>query len=186
MSGSGSADAARRVLAFWFAELTPQQWFRKDDRVDATIGSRFRDTYEKVAATGGVTWRDTADGCLAAIIVLDQFPRNMFRGEARAFATDAAARTLARHALDEGYPEAVAKERRLFFFLPFEHSEDLADQELSVVLFASLNEERSRVFAERHRAIIERFGRFPHRNAALGRESTAEELAFLEEPDSSF
>ncbi len=131
-------------------------------------------------------WLVEPDGYLAAILVLDQFPRNMFRGDSRAFAADAAALALAKRAIAEGIDARLSPEQRAFLYMPFQHSEDAADQERSVQLFTALGNLLNLDFALRHKAIIDRFGRFPHRNAILGRATTQDEAAFLKEPGSSF
>ena len=131
-------------------------------------------------------WLVEPRGMLAAILVLDQFPRNMFRDDPRAFATDAAALALAKRAIDEGIDMRLAPEQRAFVYMPFQHAEALDDQARSIALFTALGNPNNLDFALRHQAIIERFGRFPHRNSVLGRVSTAAELAFLQEPGSSF
>ncbi len=174
------------VLAFWFDELRPEQWFKKDPEVDATVGARFGPLYERLAAGLPPRWRATPEGCLAAVIVLDQFPRNLFRDDPRAYATDAAALATAEHAIEDGFDSALNPARKQFLYTPFEHSEDPAVQARSVELFAPIDEPEALDYARRHKAIIDRFGRFPHRNAVLGRPSTAEERAFLEQPGSSF
>ena len=174
------------VLRFWFTELTYKQCFEKNDAVDRQIGERFGALHERLAADVGSIDTTAPRELLAAIVVFDQFPRNLFRGTARAFATDAVARRLARAALDAGVDTAMAKRERIFLYLPFEHSEDAADQVRSVALLGALDDPDLDKFALAHKVIIDRFGRFPHRNAALGRESTPEETAFLDEPMSSF
>lgn len=182
MSGAWVDD----VLSFWFTELAPEAWFKRSDTVDKQISERFLGAYERlVGGSGGLTPRD-AQEALAAVIVLDQFPRNMFRGTAQAFATDAAARAICKAAIAAGFDQQLATDGRLFLYLPLEHSEDPGDQQRSVALIGALGDPRLTEFAVAHQRIIERFGRFPHRNAALGRASTADELAFLQEPGSSF
>lgn len=179
-------DAIRSVLSFWFEENGQEQWFRKDDAFDAAIAAHFADLHERSAAGGCDAWAEDADGRMALILVLDQFSRNLFRDSPKAFAQDPAALALARKAIALGDHVASPKERCLFLFLPFEHSEAIADQGMCRSLFETLGDPHLIDFADRHRVIVERFGRFPHRNAVLGRESTAEELAFLEQPNSSF
>ena len=174
------------ILRFWFVELQPKDWFRKDEAIDATIVSRFGPTYRELSAGVPASWLGTPRGVLAAILVLDQFPRNMFRDDARAFATDAEALTLAKRAIADGFDVKLQPEQRPFLYLPYMHSEDAADQERSVALFTMLGRPLNLDFAQRHQAIIDRFGRFPHRNAVLGRPSTEAEQAFLAEPGSSF
>ena len=171
----------REILEFWFAHEA--DWFRKTDAFDAELRGQFLSTHERLAS--GSEWLEPAADCLARIIVLDQFPRNMFRGTARAFATDALALQAARHARSQRYDESYSREEKIFAYLPFEHSEVLADQELACALMQPLGEEQYR-YAIAHRDIIARFGRFPHRNAILGRASTPEEVACLATPGSSF
>ena len=179
------ADWVGDVLRFWFEDTAPKQWFDKDDAFDQALRDRFVPVHKSIAALANEACLADARTALAAVIVCDQFPRNMFRGTAAAFATDAKALALADAAIALGFDAAVPPARRQFFYLPFEHAEDRAGQARSVALFAPLGEEYLRS-AEAHKAIIDRFGRFPHRNAILGRESTAEEIAFLAEPGSSF
>jgi uncharacterized protein (DUF924 family) len=182
------ADAAaiEQILRFWFEELTPEDWFKVDEARDAGIGRRFRHIYEQLAAGVPPDWLTGPDGFLAAILVLDQFPRNIFRGTPRAFATDAAALDLAKLAIAEGIDLRVPPERRAFIYMPFQHAENRADQARSVELFTALGNRLNLDFAIRHKQVVDRFGRFPHRNAILGRETTEEEAAFLKEPGSSF
>ncbi|MEM7251041.1 MAG: DUF924 family protein [Pseudomonadota bacterium] len=174
------------VLAFWFEELTPEQHFEKSDAVDDQCRLRFESIYNELAVGVPKSWREQANGCLAAIIVLDQLPRNMFRGSAKAFATDPLALDVSRHAIASKFDQEIALERRKFVYLPYEHSEDIEDQRISVSLFESLDDERTLDYAQRHLEVIERFGRFPHRNAILNRTSTADELAYLAQPGSGF
>ena len=175
---------AAEVLRFWFDEH-PKDWFVKNPAFDAQIRSRFLALHEEAAAGRLAHWADAAGSCLALVIVLDQFPRNMFRGEARAFATDPQARAAARVMRERGWDQQMTQAEQLFAYLPFEHSESLADQELSCELMQHFDAEQLR-YALRHREIIERFGRFPHRNGILGRESTAAEIEFLKQPGSGF
>jgi uncharacterized protein (DUF924 family) len=179
-----SDPKAAEVLQFWF-EDHPKDWFAKNPGFDAAVRSRFIDLHAAAAIGRLAHWADAARSCLALVIVLDQFPRNMFRGEARAFATDAPARAAARVILQRGWDKAMNQPERLFAYLPFEHSESLADQDRSVELMQDFDAEQLR-YAVRHREIIERFGRFPHRNGILGRESTAAEIEFLKLPGSGF
>lgn len=167
------------VLAFWRA-AGPKKWFAKDDSFDAEIGSRFFATYEAAARGQLADWEATPDGALALVIVLDQFPRNMFRADARAYAADAIARGVANRAIARGFDRQAPETERHFFYLPFEHSEDLADQERCVALIRVLNDAELLRWAELHADIIRRFGRFPHRNAVLGRTTTAAEQDFLD------
>lgn len=196
MSGTSEPESAA-VLAFWFgapddpAFAGPRKaWFGKNDTFDAQIRQRFGGLYERAAAGACDGWRDDPASCLALILVFDQFPRNMFRGTPKAFATDARALAVARHAVARGDDRAVPPAHRSFYYLPFEHSEDMADQNRAVALFETVEPHPGREegidYAVRHRDIIARFGRFPHRNAILGRASTAEEIAFLQQPGSGF
>jgi uncharacterized protein (DUF924 family) len=173
------ADPAE-VLAFW-REAGPEKWFKKDDAFDAEIKQRFLSTYEAAAAGRLADWAATAEGSLALLLVLDQFPRNMFRGSARMFAADPLAKTIAEEALGRGFDRQTAMPDRTFFYLPFEHSEDLADQERCVALNRAHGDADSLKWADLHADIIRRFGRFPHRNTVLGRQTTQEEQAFLDD-----
>ncbi len=166
------------VISFW-RDAGHDRWYRKDDAFDAEIRRRFLATWE--AAAGGRLdgWQDRDDGTLALLIVLDQFPRNMFRGDPRAFATDAKTRDVARRAIAGGIDQRIDAAMRQFVYLPFEHSENHSDQQHSVDLFRALGDAENLRYAEIHEDIIRRFGRFPHRNAVLGRTTTAEEHAFL-------
>jgi len=176
---------AREVVGFWFGELGPQQWFAKSDAVDATIRDRFLGLHANLALSPPTLGLDP-QRALAAILVFDQFPRNMFRGTPRAFATDALALQLATGAVRDGLDLHLATAERLFVYLPFEHSEDADDQARAVSLISRLNDAEWTRYAVAHKDIIDRFGRFPHRNDALGRPSTPEEIEFLRQPDSSF
>jgi uncharacterized protein (DUF924 family) len=167
------------VVAFWQA-VGPEKWFEKDDALDAAVRERFLATYEDAAAGRLTDWEKSPEGTLALLIVLDQFPRNMFRGSARTFAADAQARALADRALARGFDRKVDPALRTFFYLPFMHSETLPDQERCVALYRALGDAESLRYAEDHADIIRRFGRFPHRNAVLGRTTTAQEQAFLD------
>jgi len=167
------------VLAFWRA-AGPDKWFTKDDAFDAEIRERFLDTYAAAAAGRLAAWENDAESALALLIVLDQFPRNMFRGDARTYAADPLARQVANRALKRGYDQDVDEGLRGFFFLPFMHSEDLVDQERCVQLYREA-ESADLKYAEGHRDIIRRFGRFPHRNAMLGRATTPEEQKYLDD-----
>lgn len=179
---------AQEVLDFWFrGDEVRKEWFRKDAAFDAEIRARFLALLE-TAATGSLGhWVAEPGDCLALIITLDQFPRNLFRAPgpeaARAFATDAQALEAARHAIVSGYDRGQPDAVRTFYYLPFEHSENLADQERALALFTG---HPNHEWAVRHWEIVKRFGRFPHRNAALGRPSTAQEAEFLQQPGSSF
>jgi uncharacterized protein (DUF924 family) len=186
---------AQAVLGFWFGEGAEygkrhRRWFEKNATFDAEVRARFLALYEELERGGRRSWLSDAKSCLARIVVLDQFPRNMFRGTARAFATDSLALETARHAVARRYDRDLLPVERMFIYLPFQHSESLADQEraceLGAPLAAFAETEDVPRFAARHREIIQRFGRFPHRNAILGRASTPEEIEFLREPGSGF
>lgn len=186
-------DLSRHILDFWFGAPDSadfgkprEAWFKADDAFDAEIRRRFEAALDEAHAGSHDGLAATPEGALALTILLDQFPRNIYRGTPRAFAFDPQALAVARQALAAGHDQAVAPFQRTFLYLPFEHSESLADQERSVALFEALGDENGLDYAVRHRDIIARFGRFPHRNAILGRESTPEELSFLEQPNSSF
>ena len=167
------------VVAFWQA-AGPARWFAKDAAFDADFTARFNAAHNAAAAGRLARWADTATGALALVILLDQFPRNAFRGTARMFATDAQALALADAAVAQGFDLQVADPLRPFFYLPFMHSEALADQARCLALCAPLGES-TRSFAREHHDIVARFGRFPHRNAVLGRASTPEEQQFLDD-----
>jgi uncharacterized protein (DUF924 family) len=165
------------VLDFW-REAGPSRWFRKDDAFDAEFRKRFARAHQAAMRGDFDFWAHSADGALALLILLDQFPRNAFRGSARMFESDAKARGVARAAIDAGFDNDFEPELRNFFYLPLMHSEDLADQDRAVELARGLGGEPLR-FALMHRGIIEKFGRFPHRNEMLGRTTTPEEQKFL-------
>ena len=173
------------VLRFWFEELGAGDWFAKDHHLDERIRARFLPLYEELVERGASAAR-TVRELLAAVIVLDQFSRNMFRDSARAYAADPLARRLARTAVEQGLDRSMTDHERMFMYLPFEHSEDRVDQALSVELFSRLGNEEWTRYALAHKELIDRFGRFPHRNAILKRESTPAELARLREPLSQF
>jgi uncharacterized protein (DUF924 family) len=171
--------SANDILAFW-TEAGPDKWYKKDEAFDAAIRDTFLATYEAAADGRLSDWQKEPDSALALVILLDQFPRNMFRGSARAFAADPLARDVADSAISQGYDKAVGKELRAFFYLPFMHSEEIEDQEYCIELCRALGDEENVKYAEIHAEIIRRFGRFPHRNPVLGRDTTPEEQAFLE------
>lgn len=191
MSKTTTAD---NVLDFWFQRDKPLAyrdcWFEKSDAFDAQIAAQFGAAVESALAEGHADWAATPEGALALVILLDQFPRNLFRNQTKAFAGDARARIVARQAVDRGFDIALPPVMRLFFYMPFEHSETLADQDLAHLLFSALDKDLPghdlAHWADKHRVIIARFGRFPHRNAALGRQSSPEEIDFLKQPGSSF
>jgi uncharacterized protein (DUF924 family) len=167
------------VLTFWFSERVRPLWFAATPDLDREIAERFLATWEQARAGALEPWEQSAAGALALVVVLDQLPLNMFRGRPESFATEAAARAVAERAIERGFDRRVAAEQRGFFYLPFMHSESLADQDRSVALYAGAGLEEGVRWACHHRAIVRRFGRFPHRNAILGRESTAGERAYL-------
>jgi uncharacterized protein (DUF924 family) len=177
--GSPALASAAEVLAFW-RDAGPDKWFGKDDAFDADIRRRFLANYEAAAAGALTDWEAAPEDALALVIVLDQFPRNMFRGSARAFAADPLARAIADRAIARGFDQRVPQSERQFFYLPFEHSEDLADQEYCIALMSETGDADLLKWAKLHADIIRRFGRFPHRNQALGRATAAEEQLFLD------
>ena len=167
-----------QVLGYWFDELQPAAWFTKDERVDAAIRERFGALHEQVARVGPEDLTTPLEH-VAAVIALDQFPRNMFRGSPRAFATDALALSISEHAIAAGFDTQLTQRQRWFLYMPFQHSEDRAVQARSIELFTQLGDRENLGYAQRHKEIIDRFGRFPHRNEVLGRESTAQEREFI-------
>lgn len=181
-------DSQQEILHFWFVESKPQQWFQRNEDFDSLIRDRFQQTY--VMASTGLcdAWMKDADGCLALIVLLDQFPRNMYRGTSKAFQTDANARRIANHAISKGFDQVLNPVKRRFIYLPFEHSENLEDQKRSVELFSKMVEDDplGHEYALRHYRVIEQFGRFPHRNAILGRPNTAQEEVYLAQTDAGF
>ena len=187
--GDPPAATAEDVLAFWFDEAGPERWFAKDPAFDALAADRLGAASERAAAGGYAEWRKDPRGCLALILLLDQIPRNVHRGGARAFAADPLAREAAAHALERGFDRdpGFSDSWRQFFYLPYQHSEDMADQDRAVALATErLANPAAAGYAERHRDAIRRFGRFPGRNAALGRDTTDEEAAFLARGDFAF
>ena len=178
MSEAAALPSAADVVAFWRA-AGPKRWFEKDTAFDDDIRRRFLTAHETAAGGRLTDWEASAEGALALVILLDQFPRNMFRGQARAFATDPLAQAIASRAILNGFDGAFP-DLRGFFYLPFEHSEILADQEKATAFFRANGDADGVKWAELHADIIRRFGHFPHRNAVLGRVSTPEEQAFLD------
>ncbi|MQX35287.1 DUF924 family protein [Roseospira navarrensis] len=184
---------ARALLDFWFGEPGSDEhgtfrdiWFQKSDAFDAEVRARFERLSEEAASGALDDWAATPHGALALILLLDQAPRNVHRGTPAAFATDSRALDVAKQALRDGHDAALSPVERLFLYMPFQHSEDLVEQERSLALYDRLGIEGAQKSAHRHHEIVARFGRFPHRNAVLGRESSQEEIAFLKEPNSSF
>ena len=175
-----------QVLHFWFEELEPSQHWIKDAILDEKIGLRFGALHARAKEGQLSNWRTKPQGRLAEIIVLDQFSRNIFRGEAESFACDTLARDLSREAIELGVDEALPEEQRAFIYMPLMHSEELEDHHLALKMFDQPGMSNNLDFEKKHLEIIKRFGRYPHRNEILGRESTPEEIAFLTEPGSRF
>lgn len=171
-------DWVSAVLAFWFGELDPKDWFETSEAVDATIRARFGELHDRLVGEFTSMSFDDPRTALATILVFDQFPRNMFRGQPQAFATDDMAAAIARKAIEREFDAQVPEEQRVFFYMPLMHSENVADQEHCVSLCAALEGDYVRHAVE-HRDIVARFGRFPHRNRVLGRENTEPETVFL-------
>ncbi len=183
----------QKILDFWFLpEDHPDhgqkrvEWFKKDSDFDTEIIQRFQTVFEKAVNGDYLFWTDSPPGCLALILLFDQFSRNMFRGDPKSFIADAKAREIARHMISTGYFDLLPSVKKSFVLMPFEHSEDLDDQEFCVKMFKDFGDETDIDYALQHYEIIKKFGRFPHRNDVLGRNSTEEETAFLEGPNSSF
>lgn len=180
-------DEASEVLYFWFVQCRPRQWFRKDPAFDALLQERFLGLTRRAVSSELDAWSAEATPGLALVLLLDQFPRQIWRDTAMAFAGDPQALALSLKAVERGWLEAEPEQtRRQFWLMPLMHSEDLAVQEAALPLFERFSDPRTADFARRHRDVIARFGRFPHRNALLGRVSSAEELAFLKTPGSRF
>ncbi len=181
-------DAIGRVLDFWFGPGDGDRWFKRDEALDRAVRETLADDHERAAAGAYDSWRESARGCLALVLLLDQVPRHLYRDDPKAFATDARAHDVARHAIAQGFDRQIAAQsQRMFLYLPLEHSERLADQENCCRLMATLDENKGWAeWAILHRDVIARFGRFPHRNAALGRECSEAEQEFLAQPNSSF
>ena len=174
------------IINFWFNEIEPEFWFRKNDDFDQLLRDRFTDIHRAAAQCELYSWRDHPEGRLAEIIILDQFSRNMFRNTEEAFAHDPVALVLSQVAVEIGDDQRIDPSQRAFMYMPFMHSESPVIHEQAVKLFSQTGLERNLEYEIKHKAIIDRFGRYPHRNVALGRNSTEEELQFLQQPDSSF
>lgn len=170
---------ASDIVRFW-TDAGPEKWFKKDASFDAEIRSRFLQAHKAAASSGLKDWEGSPEGALALLILLDQFPRNMFRNDRRAFATDPMALTIAERAIANGFDKKVDPKLRTFFYLPYQHVEDIGQQERGVALYRSAGDADGEKWAKIHADIIRRFGRFPHRNAVLGRETGADERAFLD------
>ena len=186
MSMDAPICSPSEILSFWFEELRPEHWFKPPQGLDEQCRRRFLSTHLALARDVPPLWRATPEDRLAAILVLDQLPRNIYRATPLAFATDGLALNEAKRAIAEGADLAVLSERRFFFYMPFEHSEDIDDQILSVKLFTELADPNYLDFAIRHHEVIRLFGRFPHRNAIMGRTSTSAEEVYLSQPDAGF
>jgi uncharacterized protein (DUF924 family) len=174
------------VLRFWFAETLPAQWWKVDPAFDSIIAEQFSDVHAAAVAGELYAWRSQPRGRLAEVLVLDQFSRNLFRGQSRAFAADPLALVLAQEAVAAGHDGALTADERIFLYMPYMHSESRLIHTEAERLFSALGRPDNLHFEQRHKAIIDRFGRYPHRNVALGRTSSAEELEFLKQPGSSF
>jgi uncharacterized protein (DUF924 family) len=179
-------ETPQTVLDFWFSELTPKQWFVKDEAIDRRIAGRFTDLHLALSRKVPDVWRSTPEARLALVIVFDQFPRNIYRDSPLAFATDWLALREAKAAIASGADMAVSETQRIFFYMPFEHAEDLAEQDRAVQLCEALGNETYLDYAHRHRDVIAEFGRFPHRNPILRRDSTPAEEAYLSKPGAGF
>ncbi len=174
------------VIRFWFEEIAPNRWWVLDAAFDGALAERFGATHAAAARCELYAWREQPAGRLAEVVVLDQFSRNIYRDDPRSFACDPMALCLAQEAVQTGADKAIPKERRVFLYMPFMHSESPVIHEWAMSLFASLGSESNLESERRHKAIIDRFGRYPHRNRILGRASTPEELDFLRQKGSSF
>lgn len=178
--------AIEEIVSFWFSSESKVYWFKKHPAFDEAIRTRFLSRYEEARDEMLWGWKNTPKGVLALIILLDQFPRNLFRESKKAYATDDKALKLTKYAIERGYDKELSEEQRIFVYMPLMHSEKLEDQKQSVLLFSHPGFEYSLEYAQMHKMIIDRFGRFPHRNNAMERPSTPEEIEFLMGPNSSF
>ncbi|MDG1438542.1 MAG: DUF924 domain-containing protein [Emcibacteraceae bacterium] len=186
MAKSKAAVTAKDIIHFWFEECTPKQWWIKDPAFDEMIKTRFSDIYKKDAAGELVNWRYSPISALAEIIVVDQFPRNMFRDKKQAFLTDPLALCIAQVAIDKGFDKKLNNAQKMFMYMPFMHSESPEIHKSAELLFSAPGLENNYDFELKHKAIIDRFGRYPHRNKILGRRSRKEEIEFLKQSGSSF
>jgi uncharacterized protein (DUF924 family) len=175
-------DTKMEIVHFWFEETEPQLWFQTHEDFDARVRERFAVTYDMAKEGLCNSWSSDAEGCLALCLVLDQFPRRLYRGQAAAFATDEKALLVAKQAIHKGFDQVFTHEKRFFLYMPFEHSENISDQKRNLDLFKSMEKQNPLAYAVARQRydIIEKFGRFPDRNAILGRASTDEERAWLE------
>lgn len=167
------------ILDFWYTPPMREHWFSSTPAIDADIRNRYQALWQQASQGELDHWQATPEGCLALCIILDQFPLNMFRNEVKSFATEQQAVAVSKHAIAQGLDGLLPQEQRAFLYMPLMHSENLADQDISVAMFDSAGLAGNARFAHHHREIVRRFGRFPHRNAILGRESTPEEMAYL-------
>ena len=174
-------DTRQEIIHFWFEETAPQQWFQSTSELDENIKERFGVTLEMADEGLCNTWSVDAEGCLALVLLLDQFPRHVYRNTPQAFATDEKALLVAKQALHRGFDQVMEPVKRGFLYIPFQHSENISDQKRSVDLYGAMKDENpaGQMYAQRHFEPVEKFGRFPHRNEILGRESTEEEIEFL-------
>lgn len=181
-------DFQKDILNFWFVETKAPQWFQVNAEFDQEIIARFSEAYDMAAKGEFEAWQNSADGALALCILLDQMPRNMFRGTPKAFETDKRALVIAKYAISKGFDQILSPIKRRFLYLPFEHSENLNDQRRSVELFEKTKEDDplGYEYAVRHFDVIEKYGRFPHRNKVLGRDNTSEEAHYLAQPNAGF
>lgn len=181
-------DIQKDVLEFWFEQTQPPQWFQVNPDFDRQILERYADAYDLAARGVYDDWKNSSDGCLALVLLLDQFPRNMFRGTAKAFATDPKALVIAKYALAKGFDQVLPPIKRRFLYLPFEHSENLNDQRKCVELFEKMKKDDplGYDYALRHLKVIEQYGRFPHRNSILSRMNTPEEEEYLAQSGAGF
>ncbi|MEJ2360035.1 MAG: DUF924 domain-containing protein [Gammaproteobacteria bacterium] len=175
--------SARELIDFWFSERVAKFWFNSTPAFDDELRAHFADTYAAACRGELDDWQTSAEGALALVILFDQIPLNIYRGQSRSFASEERARRVASQAISRGLDQHLPGAQKAFMYLPYMHSENLEDQETSVKLFTRAGLEKNLRFAHHHREIVRRFGRFPHRNAILGRESTAEEVAWLESKD---
>lgn len=181
-------DVTQDILDFWFEQTQPAQWFQVNPAFDEEIKIRFEDAYDKGSRGIFDDWKTDSDGCLALVLLLDQFPRNMYRGTAKAFATDGKALVIAKFALSKGFDQVLTPIKRRFLYLPFEHSENLNDQRKCVELFEKMikDDPLGYDYALRHLKVIEKYGRFPHRNRILSRMNTPEEEEYLAQAGAGF
>jgi uncharacterized protein (DUF924 family) len=182
----GTGPAPEDIIRFWFSSETRSRWFEASEAFDAEVRERFGTLSESASCGELDDWARTPEGSLALLLLLDQVPRNIYRHTARAFRSDEKALALAKNAVSAGFDRSFGKHERLFFYLPFEHAEDRAAQDASVRLFEALGDDEYTDYARRHRDVIYRFGRFPHRNEQLGRTSTEAEIEYLRQPGSRF